>query len=71
MKKLSYIDAGMVPPMVICDCWAFLTWMLDVFLPWLDISVEEYEDLHGGYAYNQHEKGTGSVELLVMSRIGR
>ena len=40
--------------------------MLDVFLSWsdvsaghsdlgLDISVEE--DLHGGYTYNQHEKG--------------
>ena len=40
--------------------------VLDVFLSWLyvsagnpdlgsDIRVEE--DLHGGYAYNQHEKG--------------
>ena len=27
---------------------AFLTWFLDVFLPWLDISAEEDEDLHGG-----------------------
>ena len=42
--------------------------MVDVFLSWsdvsvgrafltgLDISVEENEDLHEGYAYNQHEK---------------
>ena len=22
-----------------CKCWAFLTWMLDVFLPWSDVSV--------------------------------
>ena len=52
---------------------AFLTWFLDVFLPWLDvsagwafltwfipwsnISAEDDEDLHGGEAYNQHEKG--------------
>ena len=43
----SYVSVGRV----------FLTWMLDVFLPWLDISDEEDEDLHGGYAYNQHEKG--------------
>ena len=28
-----------------------------VVLPWSDISTEEDEDLHGGYAYNQHEKG--------------
>ena len=43
--------------------------VVDVFLPWSDvsvgwaflngsdISVEEDEDLHGGYAYNRHEKG--------------
>ena len=52
---------------------AFLTWFLDVFLPWSDvstgrafltwfilgsdISAEDDEDLHGGQAYNQHEKG--------------
>ena len=36
---------------------AILTWFLDVFLSWSDISVEEDEDLIGGYAYNQHEKG--------------
>ena len=55
--------------MVRCECWAFLKWFLDVFIPWSyvsagqafliesDISVEEDEDLHGGEAYNQHEKG--------------
>ena len=47
-----------------CKCWEFLTWFLDVFLPWSDvsvrqafltwfipwsdISVEDDEDLHGG-----------------------
>ena len=30
---------GCVPPMVRCECWAFLTWLRDVFLPWLDVSV--------------------------------
>ena len=25
--------------MVRCECWAFLTWVLDVFLPWSDVSV--------------------------------
>ena len=28
-----------VPPMVRCECWAFLTWFLDVFLPWSDVSA--------------------------------
>ena len=36
---------------------AILRWFLDVLLLWLDISDEEDEDLPGGYAYNQHEKG--------------
>ena len=22
-----------------CECWAFLTWIFDVFLPWLDVSA--------------------------------
>ena len=35
----------------------FLTWLLDVLLLWLDVSDEESKYLHGGYAYNQHEKG--------------
>ena len=52
---------GCVPPMVRCECWACLYDMVvDVFLPWSDvsvgwafltgsdISVEEDEDLHGG-----------------------
>ena len=55
--------------MVRCECWASLSDMVDVFIPWSDvsvgrafrtgsnISVEENEDLHGGLAYNQHEKG--------------
>ena len=31
---------GCVPPMVICDCWVFLSDMeMDVFLPWSDVSV--------------------------------
>ena len=30
---------GCVPPMVRCECWDFLTWFLDVFLPWSDVSV--------------------------------
>ena len=83
------MNAGLVPLMVRCECWAFLTWMQDEFLPWSDvsarcafltcmldvfltwsdvsvgwhfligsdISAEEDEDLHGGYAYNHHEKG--------------
>ena len=25
--------------MVRCECWPFLTWVLDVFLPWPDVSV--------------------------------
>ena len=57
----SNMVIGLVPPMVICECWACLSNMVvDVFLPWLDvsarrafltgsdISVEEDEDLHGG-----------------------
>ena len=49
------------PPMVVCECWVCLPYMVvDVFLPWSDlsvrqafltgsdISVEEDEDLHGG-----------------------
>ena len=28
-----------VPPMVRCECWAFFTWLLNVFLPWSDVSV--------------------------------
>ena len=35
----SNMDAGLVPPMVRCECWAFLAWMQDVFLLWLDVSV--------------------------------
>ena len=61
---ISNMVLGCVPPMVGCKCWAFLTWFLDVFLPWSDISVgrafltwfipwsdisvEDDEDLHGG-----------------------
>ena len=39
---------------------------LDVFISWSDVSaghsdlgsdISAEEDLHGGYAYNQHEKG--------------
>ena len=43
---------------------SFLTWMLDVFLPWSHISAEEDEDLHGGYAYNQHEKGISLYKFV-------
>ena len=25
--------------MVRCECWAFLTWVLDMFLPWSDVSA--------------------------------
>ena len=39
-----------------CKCWS-LSWMvLGVSYHADDISVVN-EDLHGGYAYNQHEKG--------------
>ena len=30
---------GCVPPMVKCKCRHFLTWLLDVFLPWSDVSA--------------------------------
>ena len=33
------MNAGLVPLMVICECWAFLTWIRDVFLPWSGVSV--------------------------------
>ena len=39
MLGLSDMVLGYVPPMVGCNCWAFLTWFLDVFLPWSDVSV--------------------------------
>ena len=39
MQGLSDMNTGCVPLMVKCECWAFLTWMMDVFLPWLDVSV--------------------------------
>ena len=60
---------GCVPPMVRCECWVCLSDMvLDGCVAlmvrrkcWVghsdlgsDISAEE--DLHGDYAYNQHEK---------------
>ena len=40
---------GCVPLMVSRKCWAIHSNLES------DISVEE--DLHGGFAYNQHEKG--------------
>ena len=61
MLGLSDIVVGCVPPMVRCEYWACLPDMVvDVFLPWSDvsvgqafltgsdISVEEDEYLHGG-----------------------
>ena len=30
---------GCVPPMIGCEFWAFLTWFLDVSLPWSDVSA--------------------------------
>ena len=33
------MNAGLVPLMVRCECWAFLTWIQDVFLPWSDVGV--------------------------------
>ena len=30
---------GFVPPMIGCECWAFMTWLLDVLLPWSDVSA--------------------------------
>ena len=53
-----------------CESWACLCdVVVDVLLPWSDvsvgrafltgsdISVEEDEYVHGGWAYNQHENG--------------
>ena len=39
MLSLSYMVIRCVPTVVGCECWAFLTWLLDVFLPWSDVSV--------------------------------
>ena len=39
MQSLSDMNAGLVPLMVRCERWAFLTWIQDVFLPWSDVSV--------------------------------
>ena len=39
MQIPSDMNVGLVPIMVRCECWAFLTWMLDVLLPLSDISV--------------------------------
>ena len=33
------MNVGLVPLMVRCECWAFLTWIQDVFLPWSDVST--------------------------------
>ena len=33
------MNVGLVPLMVRCECWAFLTWIQDVFLPWSDVSA--------------------------------
>ena len=33
------MDVGHVPRMVKCKCRDFMTWLLDVFLPWSDVSV--------------------------------
>ena len=33
------MNIGLVPLMVRCECWAFLTCIHDVFLPWLDLST--------------------------------
>ena len=74
MLGISNMGFGCVPPMVICECWAcFSDMVMDVFLPWSDVSVgrafltrftpwldiraEENEDLHEGLGYNHHEKG--------------
>ena len=37
---LSDMVVGCVPPVVRCKCRAFLTWLLDVVLPWSNVSVE-------------------------------
>ena len=39
MQGLSDMVFGCVPPMVRCECWDFMTWLLDVFLPWFDVSA--------------------------------
>ena len=75
MLGLFDMGFGCVPPMVRCECWTCLSDMvMDVFLSWSDvsvgrafltgsdISVEEDEDLHGSYAYNQHEKRDSSID---------
>ena len=76
MLGLSNMVVGCVPPMVRCECWACLSDMVVGSVPpmfrykcWvgysdynLDISVEE--DLHGGWAYNQQEKGLALYNFL-------
>ena len=39
MLGLSDMVLGCVPPMIGCECWAFLIWFFDVFLPWSDVSA--------------------------------
>ena len=39
MQSLSDMNDGLVPLMVRCECWAFLTWIQDVFLPWSYLSA--------------------------------
>ena len=39
MQIFSDMNAGLVPLMVRCECWAFLTWIQDVLLPWSYVSV--------------------------------
>ena len=39
MHSLSDMNARLVPLMVRCEFWAFLTWIQDVFLPWSDVSA--------------------------------
>ena len=60
--------AGLVPPMVRCKCFSFLTWWLDWFLPWSDISAE---DVKTYVEARPTSNKAGSVELPMTSRIER
>ena len=64
----SDMVVGLVPPMVRCKCYAFLTWWQDWFLPWSYISakyVKTYVEARPA------SSKAGSVELPMTSRIER